>query len=896
MVNTPPRKRGTPQIFVDTGLQVPHTAKMSQAIMSSGDSLYDSGMSRAQFREATTSPETIGNPTPLSTSRTTDHFQPSQQQLEQQRQGESVPADADSSRVKAPAFWDESLASFLERFCSPHQFAPESLTIWHDEMAKLKIPGVLSRDQWKDSDSYIRYFARQLAANNPLTGNLNWAIMHYLVYMRCLKTVDFLSEIDPALCSLQFILHISLKGLCLVLEGEKLRKVLANRSLASGTIDLIVDKTAALENGEVYAHAFRQTLADPTRLFRQLLHYTVLAISQLDLQRSQLTILFYQELLTMVADIFAPQMQQDSDTGSTLVNVLAQELLESVGPSITFNVASAQAEEAVHALLLNAVEPPSLSTQGLMSSAYQYLFSRHGDAQPKSIEQQSLLTLLLLISQPMAEETVANPYLRALSYLRDKPDDAPKIDSRVPFRKLFARLIEQVGSIEWTALFQVLVARNEYFRTYVLARTDTDTMILPLLKRVGTATALPVPASSSSAAVGSTPTPHAYTREPSRGGAVQKTSASTHTPATAAGSIAKNQEVSKQPNTQQRLCRPSWSPSLSPSQLVGGKTFASVGNNPSTSGTNGDSTAITDRASAGAQLRQGAHLPYALHIDNIPYVHLYFWMDIMLVLSEDIQFVEQMQRTTVDFWPAQPQAMYRQPLTHCIVAEMMRIFQLNLMLLKDSHLHRLALATLVNILNRSTMVTTAISQKLVKLFEMIQKRYAKLAALPHLSVDEAAELAVYVDTLAVMLSLFCRLSYSNNSQFIYCLLQAREVLSVFRSSESQGLLPLPPDCALDRAVQTAAELRVRIAYFHARISTLSNPQAKDILQLVENVVSTENSTDKPRADFCSQLPIDRQWSAFMLPLVWELLTSSPSSSAVRDSGALLLKQFEYLVL
>ncbi|KAJ2617202.1 hypothetical protein H4S08_000417 [Coemansia sp. RSA 1365] len=878
MDNTPPRKRGTPQISVSTGLQVPHTAKTSQTIMSSSSLLYDSGMSRAQFREETTSPDSIGNPTPLSTSRTTDHFQPSQQQQkqkEQQRQHQLKAGDADSSRVKAPAFWDESLTSFLERFSSPHQFGPESLTIWHDEMAKLKIPGALSREQWRDSDPYIRYIARQLAANNSLTGNLNWAMLHYLVYMRCLKTVDFLSDIEPALCSLQFILHIALKGMCLVLESEKLRKVLADRPLASGTIDLIVDKTEALENGAVYAHAFRQTLADSTRLCRQLLHYTVLAIARLDLQRSQSTSLFYQELLIMVADIFAPQMRQDSETSGTPVNALAQELLESVGPSTTFNVASTQAEEIIHALLLNAVEPPLPSTQGLMSSAYQYLFSRHGDTQPKKIEQQSLLTLLLLISQPMVEETATNPYLRALSYIRDKPDDAPKIDSRVPFRRLFAKLIEEVNSIEWTALFHALVARNEYFRTYTLARTDTDTMILPLLKHVGMATALPIPASSSSATVASTATAHAA----------------------AAGFAAKDQKASKHsnPQQQQRLQKPSWSPSLSPSQLSGGKSFASAGSNIGTNGSGGDIIS-TDDASIGIQLRRGTHLPYALHTENIPYVHIYFWMDIMLVLSEDVQFVEQMQRTTVDFWAAQPQAMYKQPLTHCIVADMMRIFQLNIMLLKDCHIHHLALATLVNILNRSTMVTTAISQKLVKLFDMIMKRYTKLAALPHLSADESAELAVYVETLAVLLSLFCRLSYSNNPQFIYCLLQAREVLNAFRSSESQELLSLLPDCALDRAMQTAAELRVRIAYFHARVATLSDPQVKDILGLVESVLATENNTDKPRVDFCSQLPTNHRSSAFMLPLVWELLTSSSSFPAVRESGALLLEQFEYLVL
>ncbi|KAJ1836773.1 hypothetical protein LPJ73_007618, partial [Coemansia sp. RSA 2703] len=126
--------------------------------------------------------------------------------------------------------------------------------------------------------------------------------------MRCLKTVDFLSDIEPALCSLQFVLRIMLKGLSLTLEDEKLRKVLVDRPIASGTIDLIVDKQTAHENGEVRIHAFKQTLADSSRLYQQLLHYSMLAIARMDVRRSHSQYVFYQDLIGMFLDMFVSQV------------------------------------------------------------------------------------------------------------------------------------------------------------------------------------------------------------------------------------------------------------------------------------------------------------------------------------------------------------------------------------------------------------------------------------------------------------------------------------------------------------------------------------------------------------------------------------------------------------
>ncbi|KAJ2880129.1 hypothetical protein FB639_002907, partial [Coemansia asiatica] len=312
-----------------------------------------------------------------------------------------------------------------------------------------------------------------------------------------------------------------------------------------------------------------------------------------------------------------------------------------------------------------------------------------------------------------------------------------------------------------------------------------------------------------------------------------------------------------------------------------------------------------------------ANLPYALTLETVPYVHLYLWLDILLVLSADTQFVEQLQRSTIDFWPALPHPLHKPPLSHCIIVETMRIFQLDIMLLKDSQIHALSLGILVNVLGRSTGIPTAVAQKLLKLFEMIHRRYSRIASpsslptasspLVHLAgktliyqADESVEQNVYAQTLATLLTLFCQLSYTNNPQFIYGLLQAKDILNVFSDT-------MPAAATVTDAARAAAELRVRVAYFHALVAALPSPQqAKDILALVSSVVAKShgtansssndgNTSSNTRVDLLSRVPSDSEWSAFMLPLVWELLLSSTIATTA-ETKCLLLEQFENLVL
>ncbi|KAJ2007525.1 hypothetical protein H4R26_000731 [Coemansia thaxteri] len=897
-------RQAVPRIVVPPPeIQVPHMAKMAQQSTTKSKkpadtSLHSGGISRAQLNEPLSmpSPYSGGASATFTRSPASEH--------------KRLPQLSSNKRIP-PSTWDESLTAFMERFCSPHPLGLESLSVWHDEIAKMTVPDGQTRqvghpwEQWCEAEGYIKHLALQLADNSPLTGNLNWAMFHFLVNMRCLKAVDFLSDVDSAVRNLQFILRIALKGLCLTLGSDRLTKVLADRPLSSGTIDLIAEKCGAMENGEVRAYAFRQTVADPSKLYRQVLHYIVLAVSRLDIRGSQSAYAFHQDLLAMLLDIVVPQRNPSPDEPAA-TNVFVCELLEVVGPANTFNVECSQAEMLTRSLLSVAVDSPSApSAQGLVLSAYSYLFSRQSASmQSKQLEQQSLILLLLLVSQPVKAtigRKAVNPFMLALANIRDASEfGANRLDgfgalAQVPFPKLFAKLVAEMQSVEWTLLFQVLVSRNEAFRTYVLSRTDADTLVMPLLRRISMATALPISSSSTHTQQaskrsgggdggGSSGRKQGDNRHPSAALAHPKAAehgASPYMPLATEPAI----RGIEQP-TYPRTAPPATSPAAkhSSGSTAAMATATASSGNPLTS------------SSPRSKVRLASLLPYAITVDNMPYVHLYLWLDVMLSLSSDAPFVEQLGRTPVEFWPSLPQPMHRQPLSHCIVAEAMRVFQLNIMQLKDSHIHRQSMGILSNILNETTNVSTAIAQKLVKLFDMIYKRYSKLASVPGGDVEE---LDVYTETLTALLAVFGRLINTNNPHFIYCLLQARDILGAFREDHGGPGPDGRTSAGIQRAVSVAAEVRVRIAYFHARISALpSGAQSKEILQLIESVVAVESGRSSGiRVDFVGgpQEDNDSQWTGFMLPMVWELLLSS-SIATVDDMDATLLEEFERLVL
>ncbi|CAH7089301.1 Dym [Phodopus roborovskii] len=99
---------------------------------------------------------------------------------------------------------------------------------------------------------------------------------------------------------------------------------------------------------------------------------------------------------------------------------------------------------------------------------------------------QSLLLLLVLVNLTDAPDT-PNPYRQAVTSFKNTQDSSP-VPSSIPhafqinFNSLYTALCEQQASDQATLLLYTLLHQNSNVRTYMLARTDMENLVLPILE------------------------------------------------------------------------------------------------------------------------------------------------------------------------------------------------------------------------------------------------------------------------------------------------------------------------------------------------------------------------------------------------------------------------------
>ncbi|KAM7320522.1 dymeclin [Alexandromys fortis] len=98
---------------------------------------------------------------------------------------------------------------------------------------------------------------------------------------------------------------------------------------------------------------------------------------------------------------------------------------------------------------------------------------------------QSLLLLLVLVNLTDAPDT-PNPYRQAVTSFKNTQDSSPFPPSaphafQINFNSLYTALCEQ-QSDQATLLLYTLLHQNSNVRTYVLARTDVENLVLPILE------------------------------------------------------------------------------------------------------------------------------------------------------------------------------------------------------------------------------------------------------------------------------------------------------------------------------------------------------------------------------------------------------------------------------
>ncbi|NXH92850.1 DYM protein, partial [Edolisoma coerulescens] len=99
---------------------------------------------------------------------------------------------------------------------------------------------------------------------------------------------------------------------------------------------------------------------------------------------------------------------------------------------------------------------------------------------------QSLLLLLVLANLTDAPDT-PNPYRQAIMSFKNTQDNTDFSSSnthafQINFNSLYTALCEQQKSDQATLLLYMLLHQNSNVRTYVLARTDIENLVLPILE------------------------------------------------------------------------------------------------------------------------------------------------------------------------------------------------------------------------------------------------------------------------------------------------------------------------------------------------------------------------------------------------------------------------------
>ncbi|KAI8996721.1 Dymeclin [Gaertneriomyces semiglobifer] len=193
---------------------------------------------------------------------------------------------------------------------------------------------------------------------------------------------------------------------------------------------------------------------------------------------------FYLEALNTFLVLLGTQLNQPLSTaadGSYFLEILLERLSHFAGG-------------AMQRLLMNFVHRPPTPTPaggGMLYSAYSYLFSarRQEGLTASPIADRSALLFLLLCMQTPTH--LPNEYRNVLKRFLDSNvaesgeevvDDEQGVN--VSFRHVHQTLCGTIAVEEATVIMYCLIVHNRRFRTYVLSRTDPESLMIPLLHQI----------------------------------------------------------------------------------------------------------------------------------------------------------------------------------------------------------------------------------------------------------------------------------------------------------------------------------------------------------------------------------------------------------------------------
>ncbi|KAJ1974524.1 hypothetical protein H4R35_003564 [Dimargaris xerosporica] len=717
----------------------------------------------------------------------------------------------------------------LRDIASAHAFSLENLSFWETSVGAAHFPHVKHQAQVSECELNSADLTATLVLNNKRTANLNALLIHLLVQMKYVHVHNYECPLPATVYNLLFILSVFLHNLLRTHPPRTIDALFNDHQLHGSKYSGFVAKLADQLNGNdtnvkggrnagmLKAQAATKVLYDQRSRLEQLIECLLLTLSRLDVSRHPANYPFYHLSLRFLVQLYSTQ---------TLGDAVVPSRPDDYFLHLTLVKLHHLSDEFLQRVVVYFVAPPLPATQGsAMYNAYTYLFTSNRTAQQteaQTLAELGLLVGLLLVHQPanMAERipgllsrkpsTVslksvssvhnateppghssptlsARPlpatdgsFQKALEHLSEHPTNDPSLG--VSYQQMMNTLFSHLDNDVTLLFLHTLLGRSPRFVNYILARTDPEAFLVPLLKAIHQA--------------------------------VDQTSP--------------------------------------------------------------------------------------------PYLRLYLWLAILMQLTQDDAFNQELQRPTVETpsWLSDRSSLKTVTLNQLVVLTLVRTLQQNFALHKDAFVHRCSLAALLNFSPHIHQLPALLAQRLLKVFDMVARRYLRITNLSQASVTRVrsgsysgtglglgvtgavgavtatvtttpavqslssalhlGDFFMYMDTVKVLLLVFSNLlghQLKHNIHFIYCLLQSKELFAALQNDAHVG--------------EGVKDINLVIAYFQAcihEVNLKTTPSTEDVYQ---TITEKHHLLRMPKLASVTQLKarIDtgQQNIDFYCPLIWRLL-------------------------
>ncbi|KAM6545507.1 hypothetical protein CsatB_026243 [Cannabis sativa] len=258
---------------------------------------------------------------------------------------------------------------------------------------------------------------------------------------------------------------------------------------------------------------------------------------------------------------------------------------------------------------------------------------------------------------------------------------------------------------------------------------------------------------------------------------------------------------------------------------------------------------------------------------------IYMLLIILLMLSQDSSFNASIHKLILLSVPWYKERLLHQTsLGSLMVIILIRTVQYNLSKLRDVYLHTTCLATLANMAPHVHRLSSYASQRLVSLFDMLSRKYNKLAELRdnsgHLVKEEngladdtqSTEMHIYTDFLRLVLEILnAILTYAlpRNPEVVYAIMHRQEVFQPFKTHP--------------RFNELLENIYTVLDFFNSRMDAQSVDGELSVEKVLQVIIVNCRSWRGEGMKMFTQLRFTYEQESrpeeFFIPYVWQLVLS-----------------------